>query len=388
MDILTLEKFKELINEEENYCISMYMPTNFIGVDIKQNPIRLKQLIKKAEDKLTSMYVENIEIEKILKPISSLIDDKEFWRNQTEGLVIFSTTKEMKYYHIPYEVKEDVLISDKFYTKPLIPIFTGDGEFYILALSKNEVRLFKATRQMVKEIKMEGAPRSMHDMQVDYDPKTNLLIRTSNTQGRTSELNYNNASQGQGNENDFEKNELSRYFRAIDESLNKLNNEENIPLVLAGVEYLIPIFKEISSYPNIIDEFIKGNPETLYGEDLQKLAWELMEPKFLKIQELAEAKYKQYSGQRNKLFSNSLKKIVTQAYNGQIETLFIADGVNKWGKFNPNDSKVEIYEEEKVGSEDLLDYVATTTISRGGSVYIVDADKVPDGGVIAAILRY
>ncbi len=388
MDILTREKFKELISIEDEYCISIYMPTYRMGADIKQNTIRFKQCIREAEDKLFNMGLSKSEVGNILKPVSNLIDETLFWQNQTEGLAIFITTEEMNYYHLPFEVKEQVVISNKLYTKPLLPLFIADGQFYILALSKNEVRMFKASKQMVKRIDLKGAPRSMLDMQVDDDQRTNLLIRTSNIKGGTSQLVYNNVTQGQGNENDYEKNELARYFRAIDECLNKLNKKEKIPLVLAGVEYLIPIFKEISKYPNILDEFIKGNPEILDGEDLQKMAWKIIEPKFLKIQELAEAKFKQYSGQCNKLFSISLKKVVPQAYNGQIETLFIAKGVHQWGKFNPNTNIIELHKEENGDNEDLMDYAATLTISRGGTVYAVDPDKVPDGGNVAAVLRY
>lgn len=387
MDILTRKKFEELINSEEEWCISIYMPTCRMGPDIKQNPIRYKQCIREAEDKLFNMGLSKSEVGSILLSASDLIDETTFWQNQTEGLAIFITPEEMNYYHLPFEVKEQVVISDKFYTKPLLPLFTADGQFYILALSKNEVRLFKASRQTVNEIVMEDAPRSMEDMKIDDDPRTKLQIRTANPVSSSS-LGYNTASQGQAVENDFEKNELTRYFRAIDESLNKLHKGEEIPLVLAGVEYLIPVYKEISRYPNILDEFIKGNPEILYGNDLQKMAWEIMEPKFLKVQELAESKYNQFSGQRNGLSSNSLKKILSQAYNGQIETLFIANGAHQWGKFNPDINKIDFYEDEKVGNEDLMERAATLTISRGGTVYVVDPDKVPDGGTVAAVLRY
>lgn len=388
MNILTRKKLEDLINKEEKLCVSMYFPTFRMGIDIKQNPIRFKQRIRDAEDKLFNMGLEKDEVKDILKSASDLIDETVFWQNQTEGLAVFLTLENINYYHLPFEVEEQTIVSNKFYTKPLFPLFTGDGQYLILALSKNEMRLFKASRQMVKEIRMEEAPRSIHDMEVDNDPRTNLTIKTANPQGGTSELVYNSVTQGQGNENDFERNELIRYFRAIDEPLNKLYKGDEIPLVLAGVEYLIPIYKEISNYPNILDEFIKGNPEILYGDDLQKMAWTLIEPKFLKIQELAEEKYRQYSGQGNKLFSDSLRKILSQAYNGQVETLFIAKGATQWGNFDPETNKIEFHEEQKIKNQDLMELVATLTITRGGTVYAVDEDKMPNGKTIAAVLRY
>lgn len=387
MNILTKEIYEELLNIEKPMLISMYFPTYKMGADIKQNSIRFKQRIREAEDKLYNMKWKKSEVENFLKPASDLVDETKFWQNQTEGLAVFISDEEMNYYHLPYEVEEKTVLSTKFYTKPLIHLFTANEEYYILALSQNEVRLFKANKQTVNEITMKDAPKRVEDMKVDQDSRTKLQIKTSNPVGSSS-LVYNKATQGQAVENDFDENQLNRYFRAIDESLDRHKKKDNIPLILAGVEYLIPIFKEISKYPNIVDEYIKGNPEILYGEDLHKKSWEIMEPKFAKIQELAEAKYNQYKGQKNKLFANSLESIIPKAYNGQVETLFIDKDASKWGKHDLEKNKVKIFNEKKFEAEDLIGYASALTTTRGGTVYAVDKEKVPDGKEVAAILRY
>lgn len=387
MDILSKEEYEKLTSTENDLCLSIYFPTYRMGADIKQNPIRFKQRIREAEDKLYNFNLTKSQVENILKPASNLVDETKFWQNQTEGLAIFITEGEMNYYHLPFEVKEQTVLSNKFYTKPLLTLFTGDEEYYILALSQNEVRLFEASRQSVKEIRMKDAPKSVEDMKIDDDPRTDLQIRIANQVSSTA-LVYNKVTQGQGVENDFDENQLNRYFRAIDESLNKISKKNKIPLVLAGVEYLIPIFKSISKYPNIIEEYIKGNPETLYGDDLHKMSWDLIEPKFTKIQELAQAKYNQYKGQKNKLYANSLESIIPKAYNGQVETLFIDKDADRWGEHNLETNKVKIFNDKKFEAEDLIGYASSLTSTRGGTVYAVDKEKVPDGGIVAAILRY
>lgn len=387
MEITTMEKLKELINVEQECCISMFLPTFRMGVDIKQNPIRFKQRVREAEDKLVDMGMSASEVRDILKPASDLINETLFWQNQTDGLAVFISLEGMNYYHLPFTVEEYVGVAKKFYTKPLVPLFTGDGQFYILALSKNEVRLFKGTRQEVYEIEMDGAPSGMTDVMIDYDPRTKLEIRNFNSKGSLA-AGASPITQAQGNENDFERNELTKYFREIDIALNNLYKGEGLPLVLAGVEYLIPIYKEISIYPHITEDFIRGNPELLSGNDLHKLAWDVIEPRFLEEQVSAEAKYNQYSGQRNKLFSNSLNKIIPQSYGGQIETLFIGEGIHQWGQFSLDTNNVVLHDEQKDGDEDLIDLACIQTISKGGTVYVVEPDKVPDGGTMAAILRY
>lgn len=387
MNILTKEIYEEILNKEEEMLISIYFPTYKMGPDIKQNSIRLKQRIREAEDKLYNMKWKKADVENFLKPVSDLVDESKFWQNQTEGLAVFLSSEKMDYYHLPYEVSEYTVISNKYYTKPLIPLFTGDGEYYILALSQNEVRLFRANKQKINEIPMKDAPKNVDAMKVDQDSRTKLQIKTANPVSPTA-LVYNKNTQGQAVENDFDVNQLNRYFRAIDESLDKYKKKENLPLILAGVEYLIPIFKEISKYPNIGDEYIKGNPEILYAEDLHKNSWEIMEPKFIQIQELAEANYNQYKGQKNKLYANSLESIIPKAYNGQVETLFIDKDADKWGVHDLEKNKVKIYNKEKFEAEDLIGYASALTTTRGGKVYAVDSERVPGGGEVAAVLRY
>lgn len=386
MKKLDKETYQELVDTEDDICISMYFPTFKTGADIKQNAIRFKQRVREAEDKLYNLKLTKDEVEAILKPASNLVDETKFWQNQDEALAIFLANQQIKYFPLPFEVKEKTVLSTRFYTKPLLPLITNDEEYFILAISQNENRLFKASKQEIEEIEMKDAPESVESMKRDDDPNLETPIRTANPSIGNS-LVYNKATQGQAIENDFNKNEMTRYFRAIDVCLEKYK-KKNTPLILAGVEYLIPIFREKSKYPNILDEYIRGNPEILDAKDLHKEAWVIIEEKFTKIQQLAEEKYLQYKGQKNGLASNSISKIIPQAHKGQIETLFISEDLEKWGKFMPQKDKVQIFNDEKFDSEDLVGVAINLTQSRGGTVYSVPQDEIPDNEEIAAVLRY
>lgn len=88
------------------------------------------------------------------------------------------------------------------------------------------------------------------------------------------------------------------------------------------------------------------------------------------------------------MFSTELDKILAAAYIGQIESLFIDNEVSKWGKFDHSTNTIEINEKKDNNDEDLLEYASILTLSRGGKVYAVDRDKVPNGETVAAVLRY
>lgn len=386
MDSITIQDIVELINKDEGTFISIYLPTFRSGVDIRQNPVKFKQLLREAEASLYDMEWRKEEVETFLKPAKELIPETKFWQNQSDGLALFITKEGITYFRIPFEFKESVTISNKIYIKPLLPLFSGNGQFNILALSKHEMRFFKCSRQNVVEMELEGAPKSMIDMQVEDDyenPDTRTSLRIG-----SNELIYNKATQSQNNENDYERNELTRYFRAIDEALMNFHQGEDIPLVLAGVEYLIPIYREKSNYPYIVKDFIRGNPEILSEDELHKLAWEIVEPYFLKDQKTAEEKYTQYSGQRNNLFLNTLEKIIPAAFNGQIDSLFIDKDNDQWGSFDHEKNKIELVDDDSNGAEDLMEYVSVLTLSRGGKVFALEGVEIPNEESVAAVLRY
>ena len=75
--------------------------------------------------------------------------------------------------------------------------------------------------------------------------------------------------------------------------------------------------------------------------------------------------------------------------HGRIGTLFIKNGTtNVWGKFKEDKLDIEVHDEKKPGDEDLLDKAAINTMLRGGTVYIVEPEDMPDRTPAAAIMRY
>ena len=82
----------------------------------------------------------------MLEPASKLLKELYFWQHQSAGLAIFITSNRVRRYRLPLNFAELMVVTDHFHISPLLPLFTGDGQFYILALSQNEVRLLLGTR--------------------------------------------------------------------------------------------------------------------------------------------------------------------------------------------------------------------------------------------------
>jgi hypothetical protein len=377
MRILSREELRKLIESPQQPMVSIYMPAHRTG-DTEQDPIRLKNLLRDAENQLIRNGMDVPNASKLLKPAQQLLSDSYFWQHQGDGLAIFLSPDIFHYYRVPHSFQELVIIAERFHIKPLLPLFSEDGAFYVLAVSQNLVRLFHCNRYFVREVTPEAVPESLADV-LKYDqPEKQLQFHTT---GRGSSIFH-----GQGLGKDDNKVNILRYFQQIDHGLHELLREEHVPLVMAAVDYLHPIYREANTYAHLLEETIEGNPDELSAEELQERAWAIVKPYF----ERARAdKLKQYNEAVSKgLATNDVREAVLAAYDGRISTLFVALGVQQWGQFDPEHRKIRLYEESRPDTEDLLDFSAVNTLIRGGVVYALEPEQVPDGSPVAAIFRY
>jgi len=378
MDILSKDELKTLMEKSKGPCVSIFMPTYRTGAKSQQNLIRFKNLLKGAEEQLYTNGLRPPEVKELLKPAQELLWDAPFWR-QSNGLAMFLSPEVFRYYFLPFDFEELTVVADHFHLKPLLHLLTGDGQFYILAISQNEVKFFQGTRDFIKALHPESIPKSLAEALKYDDPERQLQSHSGGAPAGTAIFHGHAVT-------DDAKDNILRYFRQIDKGLHGLLREERIPLLLAGVDYLFPIYKEANNYPYLIDEGIKGNPESMSVEKIHEQAWAIIQPYFQKKQKEAVDQYKQLAGTGRT--SKEIKEIIPAAYFGRIDLLFVAADLQQWGIFNPDDNLVYLHQKAEPGARDLLDFAASQTIMNGGTVFVVKLEDMPDDAPLAAVFRY
>jgi hypothetical protein len=386
MDILTRTELEQLMRKEQQWCVSIYLPTHRTGTETQQDPLRLRNLLGEAEKRLSAEGVKPRALQEMLEPAKKLLQDSHFWQHLSDGLAIFLSSSRVRRFRLPLKFEELMIVEDHFYIKPLLPLFTGDGQFYILALSQNYIRLLNGTRFSVSEVEIGKVVGSLAETIPTGDHQANLQLHSSGSAGGKTGSD-STTFHGQGGGNESTKNDLLRYFRLVEEGLKEFLQGDQVPLVLAGVEYLLPIYKEANTYPNLIDKVIKGNPDLLSADELHQKAWEIIGPLFQAAQEEAVAGYKQLAGQSSERVANTLEKIVPAAYQGRVQSLFVAAGEQQWGIYNPDTNEIKYHDPREAGDEPLLDIAAVQTYLKGGAVYIMEPEKML-GETYAAVLRY
>ncbi|HET6595144.1 MAG TPA: hypothetical protein VFG81_05950 [Anaerolineales bacterium] len=385
MDILNPDALKSLIEQRGKWCVSLYMPTHRAGRDQQQNPIRLKNLLAEAEAKLLANGIRRPEVQKLMQPAEELLWNREFWQSQGEGLAIFLTDGFHKFYRLPLEFEETVNTGNAFHIKPLLPGLGRGIRFYILAVSLKKMRLFEGNADRMSEIELDFDTNIEEVLRLeDGEPSFNMVSGSS----RSSEGRVGAGSLHGHGVDDDEKKDILRFFQSVNQGVNMLLEDKNIPMVLAGVDHLLAMYREASSYQNLLEDAVTGNPDRENLKELHEKAWKIVRPLFEESQKKAFEKFEQLRGQKSELATGDIKEAVKAAVFGQVETIFVPLEIQKWGRYDAEKNKVIIQSGPAPQNEDLFDFAAAQTLLNSGQVFAVPPDQMPGKGEIAAILRY
>ena len=379
MNQVSQAKLQELAKYSGLPCISLYLPTEVAGAETRKNSIKFKNILAEAENKLNQLGLNN-NIAEILAVARSYIDRHDFWQNQNTGLAFLIGQQGIEYFCLEANFSELAIVGDRFYLQPLLSIVNDNSQFYLLALAQNQIKLFLGNRDRLNEVELpENVPSSLAEALKYDDPE-------KQTQYHSGEPGNSPIYHGQGVGTTDNKDEIRRFFQQIANDIESAFDVENIPLVLAGVEYLLPIYKEVNSYQHLTGESIIGNPEHISPEELHDLARSIIKDKLTAEIKAAIDDYHNLSATDRT--SQNLVDIVAAAAKGQIDTLFLVGNRQQWGNLNLQDYKVELTDNPDRDSLELYNFAAVNTYLQDGKVYFLDSDIMPEKTSIMATLRY
>jgi hypothetical protein len=372
--------FKVLSTFCAGCCVSVYLPTHAAGVEVnkQQDMIAFKHKLQRVEKKLLDKKHNQAEVTKMLQPAYDMLKNEEFWRNQQQGLALFISTGFFCYMRLPITVQEEIYLNNTFLATPLLPLITADEQFYLLALSQHKAKLYLADAFGMNEVPVPDMPNGIDDV-VHFEEKGDEQLTRM---GSGSERNTPHGM----NSNPDHKKDVAIYLEEVERSLKPVLAGKNIPLMLAAVEYLIPIFRKHSHYTNIVEETLTGSFDRESPSSLHQMAKEKMEPFFNERRKTALKKYYDQSG--GSLSASIPDDVIPAAYYGQVSSLFVQKGAHIWGSFDTDNSKVTIHDEEQAEDECLLNNAIVQTILHNGDVFLLDKEKMPAESPVAASLRY
>jgi hypothetical protein len=342
--------------------VTIQFPTHRHGPEVRQGPVRLRALATAARNELTRSETPPAEIESIMAPVEALADDANFWQHQASGLSICAAPGLLQVHRVAVDLPETVMVGETFHLTPLVPLLSGDGEFLILVVSQNLVKVYGADRWHSWEIDTSHAPDaipvSMKEALAHEDPERQLQQRSSGT----GEAQFH----GHGSGDELDKAAIERFLRAVDhglaEVLSGIPGASDLPLVIASVAYYQPIYRGVSRHRKVMEQGIEGNPDHLAPGELHAGAWAVMADYFEQATTAAVHKYEEVRG--TGAAESDPFEIAARAAEGRVDTLL----VDPQGQFT---------------ARAMVDLAILETLSNSGRIM---AASIP--GSVGALLRY
>ena len=386
MDAICLNDVKSIISKDSGAHVSIFMPTHSRGGVDQQDPIRLRNLIRVAEEKLVANGMRAAEARVMLRPASELLTDNLFWRQQSDGLALFLDSDTFFHYRVPLGLKEEVGVGERYYIKPLVPMLNICGWYYVLAISQDDVRLLQCTATGSLRIDLGDMPRNIEEALRLESPDRYVQYHAARQVGGVNMGRVSGVQTGTPTRASIMKENLPRFFDIINKHVMQILKNENAPLVLAGVDYLHGVYQKANTYRNLLTEGIMGSPEGLTDTVLREQSWPVVKPYFDQAKKEAEAEYRKSAG--TGLTAAGLEDVIPAAYHGRVRFLFLRENATAWGRFDPDSDAVSVNSQPEASDDDLIDLAVFQTLSHAGTIYVLEREDMPDVEPVSAILRF
>ena len=384
MQSLTSDYPDALLAPQQPPCLSLYQPTHRHAPDNAQDAIRFKNLVRSLEESLEA-HGQRDAAEELLKPLRDLEADEMFWRYNLDGLAVLSSADDFRVYRLQRPVPELAVVADSYHTKPLLRIMQSADRFQVLALDRENVRLYEGTRDALDEVDLaSGVPATLTDALGEELTDPHLTVASYGAKGGTGAA---PSVHGHGARKDELDIDTKRYFLAVDQAiLEHHSRPSGLPLLLAALPEYHGVFRELSSNPYLVDEAVAVDPGGIDTGDLLERAWAALEPTYLARLEALVERFGTASAQDQG--AADVSDVAVAAIGGRVDTLLVEAERLLPGRVDPETGRVALLDLEDPEVGDVLGEIGEHVLRRGGDVFVVPPERMPTDTGLAAIYRY
>ncbi len=392
--LITRETILDLLGKTTGPVASFFVPSGHSASQAVEGRLTLKNLVREAETQLKNSDISDAKARVILAPVTALDADDSFWKSISVaegGIALFAAAGSFRYYNVPLPLTAQVVVGAEAYTKPLLPLLATPAHFYITVLSKSRPRLYRASEYNVVEISLPDMPEGFTDSEA-------LLSQQKEISFHSSGANRNSGARGigqPGGAEDSSKVQLEQYIKDIAHAVDKKVSTDGGRMVLAGVDYLVGMYRAHSKYKHISKVAITGSQDRESAISLRDEA--------LKI--LAKSGNDENTGRHHGSTTASalsdLKQligtgkasldpveIIQAAHDGRVQALLIAGDRQNWGFYEPEARSVVFFDNQQMNAVEINNLAAMQTLRHNGEIFVTSAALLPSGGSIGAIYRY
>ena len=335
------------------------------------NPAELAEGLKSAlhsiRKQLVESHTDTQTAGELLAPLERLAAGLETTHMWANSLIAFRSPGAFRHYWMRERLKDVAVVSERFEIRPLLAALSRDQRFHLLAIGRHHVRLFRSTPHFMEEVRLAGvAPLNMEELVHSHRP--DHLVEERSAAG-PSVGSMQGVAFGAGSESEKEQDRFRHFLREAERGITKLLRRDAEPLILAGVEYDLAIYRQLNTYPHLLEQAVDGSPEHLMARNLHERAWEIVSQCPSEPLQKALADYRKQSGAA--LLVGDTGAIVKAAAEGRVAGLFLSESAGAAGQ-----------------PDDPLNVAALETVLHGGWAFALNPAEMPAKDSAAALLRF
>ncbi|MDQ3008910.1 MAG: hypothetical protein M3Q81_04940 [bacterium] len=385
MDKITATDLKKLSEQVGSHLVSVYFPTDSVGLESPKRSAKWKNIEREVVSKLEAADVPKSVVTQIKEQFQVVQSTDEMWLVEQKAIAIFISPSFSACYRLPITVKKVIDVGTHFHLKPLIKLATEERDFYLLALAQKSITIYHGDRYALKEVSVPDMPDTIEAVVGTENTGSNVQFHTSTAgpQGGNRPAMYHGSSSW--------KDDLHRYkekfLQQVGSAIEKYLRTQHAPLILSGVERMLTTYKDVNTYKYFVPEvFLSEKTDVMPLTEIHEAAFEALGPYFLeravaKVSEVVE------SGSDEK-FSTQIDEILRQASMGKVDTLVVAEDAVQWGSFDADTLSTTYAEQSTTNTYDLLDLATLLTLDTSGVVQVLPQEDLPLQASAVAIFRY
>ena len=327
-----VENLKELA-AAKGPCITAVIPLP----NPAESRTRIKNAIREIQKQLAERGTDPDTASSLIAPMEALAGNLATDGTWAHALVLFRSAGLFQHYLLHGQFQESHVVQERFQVRPLLQTLAHESRFHLLGLSRRHVRLFNCTQSHAEPVTLgPNIPQSLEAWMNSRQPDHVLASRSA---AGPSVGSMKGVLSGMSADHEREGEYLTHFFQEVDRGLSAYLRKQNSPLVLAGVEYELAIYRRVNSYRRTLEDAVFGSPDGISDGALYERAMKIVAGTFSEPLQNAITEIREHAGTPHS--SADPRTIVQAAFQGRVSDLLIAAHAEYWGAWNPQTQEVE-----------------------------------------------
>ncbi len=361
---LTSAALAELRRPRPYPAVSILMPTHRREPDNAQDPVRLRNLVAEAKERVQAdPAVSRADRIKVVEQLEAALAEVDLVHSE-DALALFVSPDEHQVWSLCRSADARVVLSDTYLTRNLVAAQAAARPYWVLVVAADHARLWSGGPERVTERTNGSFPlsRSLEDPDSERKERIGDLPSTY-----TDEL-------------------TRQFLREVDSALGNVLAAEPRPLYLVGEAAALSLLGDVGT---AVKGAVARVPHGGLAQGTAEAVWQTVRPavEAQALTDIADALKELDQARGRKEFAAGIDEVWQKVRTGRVALLAVEEGYRVTVR-DDGEHLAHAAPDDQGARDDIVDEIVEKALDTGAQVRFVPDGELADAGQIAAVLRY